>query len=100
MKGFFESELFYLLIGGVIMIVAWLLVKRGRLADEQPSIVERLLMFGGIVITLCAVMVLIFRSDVLDKPKQDQQEEEHELDEFGDEGAGCSKPKKAIKDFK
>jgi hypothetical protein len=100
MKGFFESDLFYFLLGGVLMIVGWRVVKRGRLADEQPSFVERLLMFGGIVVTLCAVMVLIFRSDVLDKPKQDQQQEEHELDDFGDEGAGCSKPKKAIKDFK
>ncbi len=100
MSGFFESELFYLLAAGLAMIVIWLIIKRGRLPEENPSVLEWIMMFAGIVATLTAVLILIFRVDVLDKPGEDS-EPEQQIEEYDPDGtSGCSKPKDKIKDYR
>ena len=99
MSGFFESELFYLLVGGVVMLLIWIFVKKGRLPEEEPSVLERILMFGGIVVTITAVLILLFRADVLDKPGQEEEEDQPELSSYEREPSGCSKPKNKFKDF-
>jgi type VI protein secretion system component VasK len=98
-KTILQSELFYLLIAGVAMVVVWMFIKRGRLPEEEPSIFERILMFGGIVLTVTALLILLFRADVVQKPGAEEEEEEQELEDFSRQGSGCSKPSKAIKDF-
>lgn len=102
MKEFFQSELFILLMVGVFMLIGWRIVKRGRMPGETPSVVERILMFGGFVITLTALLILVFRADVLDKPGKgkDDSEEPKELSDFEREPSGCSKPSKQLKEFK
>lgn len=100
MSGFFESELFYLLVVGVLMLLVWVFIKKGRLPEEEPSILERILMFGGIVATLTAVLILMFRSDVLDRGGQGQEEDAPELSSYEREPSGCSRPKNKFKDFK
>ena len=100
MSGFFESELFYLLVGGVVMLVIWLFVKKGRLPEEEPSVLERILMFAGIVVTVTALLVLVFRADVLDTPGQGQEEDKPELSSYEREPSGCSKPKNKFKEYK
>lgn len=101
MKDFLNSELFLLLVAGIVMLIAWLIIKRGRMPGETPSILERIMMFGGLVVTLTALLVLVFRADVLDKPggKDKDTEETKELSSFEREPSGCSKPTKQIKDF-
>ncbi len=101
MKEFFQSELFFLLVAGVVMLIAWRIIKRGRMPDETPSVIEYIMMFGGFVVTITALLVLIFRADVLDKPgtKGEQSEEPKEISNFEREPSGCSKPTKQLKEF-
>lgn len=99
MSGFFESELFYILLAGVLMLVIWIFMKKGRLPEEEPSILERILMFGGIIATLTAVLILLFRADVLDKGGEGQEEDKPELSSYEREPSGCSKPKNEFKEF-
>ena len=89
-------------MAGVVMLIGWRIIKRGRMPGETPSVLERILMFGGFVVTITALLVLIFRSDVLDKPgdKGKDSEEPKELSNFEREPSGCSKPTKQIKEFK
>jgi hypothetical protein len=101
MSGFFESELFYLLAAGLAMIVIWLIIKRGRMPEEDPSVLEWIMMFAGILAFLTGLLILVFRADVLEDPGGEDETEQQQLEEYDPDGtSGCSKPKDKIKDYR
>ena len=52
------------------------------------------------MVTVTALLVLVFRADVLDTPGEGQEEDKPELSSYEREPSGCSKPKNKFKEYK
>lgn len=91
----FQSKIVILLVAGVIMLIIARFIGKGRTEEEHPSVVERILWAGGLLITIAAIMYAISRGCMVDVPKKDKQE----LPSYSKEAPGCSKPDNTIKEY-
>jgi hypothetical protein len=91
----FQSKIVILLVAGVVMLIIARFIGRGRLEEEHPGAVERILWAGGILITVAAIIYAISRGCMVDVPKKGKKE----LPSYSKEAPGCSKPDKGIKEF-
>ena len=99
--GYFASELFFLLVAGVILLVVSRLIKRQRLDGEESSFFEKLMLACGLLAVLTSLLLSIFRSDLLgDSKEQESQNAFDNLQDYKNEGFGCSEPKDKLKEFK
>ncbi len=79
------------------LIIVSRVIKRGRLDEEDPSVAEKGIFLGGIVLMAVALLILMFRCDTLFEA--DTGDEPQEIKAFQEEGAGCSKPKDQMGKF-
>lgn len=80
------------------LIIVSRVIKRGRLPEEDPSVAEKGIFLGGIVLMAVALLILMFRCDTLfEADTGDDQVQE--IKTFQEEGAGCSKPKDQMGKF-
>jgi hypothetical protein len=91
----FQSKIVILLVAGVVMLIIARFIGKGRLEDEHPGAVERILWAAGILITVAAIMYAISRGCMVDVPKKEKKE----LPKYSKEAPGCSKPDQGIKEF-
>ena len=80
------------------LIIVSRVIKRGRLDEEDPSVAEKGLFLGGIVMMAVAVLILMFRCDTL-FPQETGEDASQEIQYFQEPGAGCSKPKDQLGKF-
>jgi hypothetical protein len=91
----FQSKIVILLVAGVIMLIIARFIGKGRMEEEHPGAVERILWAGGILITLAAVIFAISRGCMVDVPKKEKKE----IPSYSKEAPGCSKPEKGLKEY-
>ncbi len=90
-----DSKIVILLGGGLLALIVAVIMRKGRVVEETPSVFERILWAVGILAVLSGVFVAVFRPDVVDLPKRDEKQ----LKEFDRESSGCSKPQQGLKEY-
>lgn len=90
-----DSKIIILLGGGLLALIVAIVMRKGRMAEETPSVFERILWAVGILAVLSGVLVAVFRPDVVDMPKRDEKQ----LKDFDREASGCSKPQQGLKEY-
>lgn len=90
-----DSKIIILLGGGVLALILAMVMRKGRLAEESPSVFERILWAVGILAVFSGFAVAVFRPDVVDLPARNEKQ----LKDFDRETSGCSKPQPGLKEF-
>jgi|DewCreStandDraft_4_1066084.scaffolds.fasta_scaffold00344_2 hypothetical protein len=90
-----DSKIVILLGGGTLALIIAVIMKKGRLAEETPSVFERILWVVGILALVSGALVGMFRPDVVDLPARNEKQ----LKEYDREPSGCSKPQPGLKEY-
>jgi len=92
----FEGKLISLFVAGVAMLTVARFMKKGRLDDENPGAMEKILWAAGMLVTVSAMIFTFSRSCMPEAPDQDAQPK---LRDFEKSSGGCGPRDKKLKDF-